>query len=280
MVAFENLTQHTGAEILGVDLTQPVSKEDVAEIYNVFVNRTMIVFRGQELEQEDLVRATQVFGDPGEYDRPKEFHTEGQKRQHSNVMLITNIREDGKPIGALPDGEMWFHHDTIHREVPHRATLLYSVEIPTHGGETLFANLFAAYDALPQDLKSALDGRLAGHSFNYGSQKKGDPNAVAARSQSVHPAIRTHEDNGQKAIYVDRLMTTHLVDVPEDESDEILARVFDHIEKPEFVYEHVWKKGDLIMWDNRSSIHARKDFPDNQVRLMWRTTLAGSVKPY
>lgn len=280
MVAFENLSKHTGAEILGVDLRTPLAREDVQEIYKIFLNRTVIVFRGQNLSQDDLVRATANFGNPGEYDRPKEYHSDVQKRTHEKIMLITNIREDGKPIGALPDGEMWFHHDTIHRQIPHKGTLLYSVEVPSHGGETLFSNLFAAYDALPADLKAALDGRMAVNAFNYGSTKKGDPNALAARAEAVHPAIRTHEESGRKAIFVDRLMTYKLLDMPEDESTEVLERVFDHIEKPEFIYEHCWKKGDLVMWDNRSSIHSRKDFPAEQVRLMWRTTLAGAVKPF
>ncbi|MFM1813405.1 MAG: hypothetical protein RLZ98_100 [Pseudomonadota bacterium] len=279
MVAFENLTEHTGAEILGIDLRHPLSKEDAAEIYSVFLNRTVIVFRGQDLTQDELVRTTASFGELGEYDRPAEFHNAGQRRTHPRVMLITNIREDGQPIGALPDGEMWFHHDKIHRPNPDKATLLYSVQIPTWGGETMFSNLMAAYQALPADLKKAVDGRMAAHSFNYGSQKKDDPNALAAQSQSVHPAVITSDENGQKALYVDRLMTTRLLDMPEDESDEILNRLFDHIEKPEFVYEHVWKKGDLVMWDNRTSIHARKDFPADQTRLMWRTTIAGSGKP-
>ena len=280
MISFRNLAEHTGAEVLGVNLQDKLSPQDVHEIYKVFLDRTIILFRGQNLEQDDLVRATENFGNPGEYDRPKEFRPIGQRRGHSRVMLITNIRENGEPIGALPDGEMWFHHDTIHREIPHKATLLYSVEIPSHGGETLFANLQAAYDALPPELKSALEGRRAAHLFNYGSTKKNDPNAVAAKSQSEHPAIITSDETGRKAIYVDRLMTTHLIGLPEDESDDILERVFDHIEKPEFVYEHVWQKGDLVMWDNRTSIHARKDFPADQVRLMWRTTLAGSVRPH
>ncbi|HSG94542.1 MAG TPA: TauD/TfdA family dioxygenase, partial [Afifellaceae bacterium] len=186
---------------------------------------------------------------------------------------------DGKPIGALPDGEMWFHHDTIHREIPHKATLLYAVEVPTYGGNTMFSNLCAAYDALPADLKNALDGRQALNAFSYGSQKKDDKNAVAARSQAIHPAVRTHEETGRKAIFVDRLMTQCLVDMPEHESDDILGRVFDHIEQPEFLYEHQWQKGDLVMWDNRSSIHARRDFPADQIRMMWRTTLAGDTPP-
>ena len=279
MLDHRKLSPHTGVEVLGVDLSQPLPKATVDEIWRLFVEHTIILFRGQRLDQEQLVRATGQFGRVAEITRPKDVQTSGQRKLLPQIMLITNIREDGKPIGAHPDGEMWFHHDTIHREIPTRATLLYALEIPTYGGNTAFANLFAAYDALPPDLKRALEGRKAYNAFLYGSNKKGDPHATNAVSHAVHPAIRKHEANGKKAIYVDRLMTQHLVDVPVAESEEILAKVFDFIEREEFVYEHVWKKGDVVMWDNGSSIHARRDFPADQIRLMWRTTLAGDVRP-
>lgn len=278
-VEYRKLSKHTGAEILGIDLNQQIPQETIQEIWKIFVDHTVVLFRGQKLEQPDLVRATSQFGACGEYDRPAEFHTSGQKKVLPQIMLITNIRENGEPIGSLPDGEMWFHHDTIHREVPTKATLLYALEVPTYGGNTAFANLFAAYEALPADLKEGLEGRKAYNAFLYGSNKKGDPHATKAVSYAIHPAIRRHEDSGRKAIYVDRLMTHHLVDEPESKSQDILERVFDFIERDEFVYEHVWRKGDVVMWDNRSSIHARRDFPGDQVRLMWRTTIAGDVRP-
>jgi taurine dioxygenase len=240
----------------------------------------VVLFRGQKLEQADLVRATSQFGECGEYDRPAAFHTSGQKKVLPQIMLITNIRENGEPIGSLPDGEMWFHHDTIHRKVPHKATLLYSVEIPSWGGNTVFSNLMAAWDALPSDLKQAIEGRMVYNAFSYGSTRKGDPNAVAARSHAIHPAVRVCPDNGRKAIYIDRLMSQHIVDMPEAQSEAILSRIYDFIEREEFCYEHVWKKGDVLMWDNRTSVHARRDFPADQTRLMWRTTLADTVAPY
>lgn len=279
-VEYRKLSKHTGAEIIGIDLNQQIPQETIREIWKIFVDHTVVLFRGQKLEQPDLVRATSQFGECGEYDRPAAFHTSGQKKVLPQIMLITNIRENGEPIGSLPDGEMWFHHDTIHRKVPHKATMLYSVEVPTWGGNTVFSNLMAAYDALPDDLRKGLEGRTAYNAYNYGGVKKGDPNATAARSYAEHPAVRINPDNGRKAIFVDRLMTQHLVDVPEKESESILERVFDHIEREEFCYDHVWKKGDVLMWDNRTSIHARRDFPADQVRLMWRTTLSDTMAPY
>ena len=275
MVEFRKLSKHTGVEVMGLDLRAPQSEETTREIQKLFADNCVILFRGQKLTQEELVRATSLFGEVAKYDRPADLQTEQQKRQLPQVMLITNIREDGKPIGALPDGEMWFHHDMIHNELPHKATMLYSVQIPTHGGETVFSNLFAAHDALPAHLKSKLEGRMAVNAFNYGARFKGDPDAMKMRKQAIHPAIRMHPDNGRKALYVDRLMTQSIVGLPEDESEKVLEQVFDFIESEEFCYEHSWKVGDVLMWDNRSSIHARRDFPADQIRLMWRTTLKG-----
>jgi len=279
MVEYAKLSPHTGVEILGVDMSRPVPQETIAEIYRLFLDHCVILFRNQNLAQEDLVRATGQFGRCADYDRPMDLRSDTQRRTLPQVMLITNIREDGKPIGALPDGEMWFHHDMIHSELPHKATLLYSVEIPSWGGETLFSNLYAAYETLPDDIKEALRGRMALNAFNYGSRFKGDPEGLATRKQAIHPALYSHEESGRKAVYVDRLMTHSLIGLPKAESDALLERIFDHIEKEEFIYEHKWRKGDLLMWDNRSSIHARKDFPADQTRLMWRTTLAGDARP-
>jgi taurine dioxygenase len=257
-------------------LRNPQSESTMDELRRLFVDNCVILFRGQMLTQDELVRATAMFGEVANYDRPADLQSEQQKKQLPQVMLITNIREDGKPIGALPDGEMWFHHDMIHNERPHKATMLYSIEIPTWGGNTVFSNLFAAYDALPDDLREKLEGRMALNAFNYGARFKGDPDAAKTRKQAVHPAIRVHEDTGRKAVYVDRLMTQSLLGLPDEESDAILDRVFDHIEQDEFCYDHAWRKGDVLLWDNRSSIHARRDFPADQIRLMWRTTLVGA----
>ena len=279
MVEFRKLSGHTGAEILGVDLARPIAKSTADGIMQILTDHCVVLLRGQTLDQQALVRATSQFGICPDNIRPKAVQSEQQKKMLPQIMLVTNIREDGTPIGAHPDGEMWFHHDTIHLEVPHRATLLHALAVPTYGGNTVFSNLFAAYDALPADLKAALDGAKAYNAFLYGANKKGDPHATKALSFSIHPAIRTHPGNGRKAIYVDRLMTHHLLDVAQAESDAVLERVFDFIERDEFVYEHVWTKGDVVMWDNISSIHARRDFPGDQIRLMWRTTLAGDARP-
>ncbi|MEN9708586.1 MAG: hypothetical protein RIQ68_994 [Pseudomonadota bacterium] len=274
------LTKHIGAELRGIDLRQPLDEATRAAIYKAWLDHLVIVFPDQKLEQEDLLRVSSYFGEIGALRRPPKFFPPGFNRLLPNIMLISNIRENGEPIGALPDGEMMFHHDMIHAPIPHNGTFLYSVEIPTHGGNTLFASGYAAYDTLDPALRDKLEGKTALHLYNYGSTKKGDGHGTEAFGESKHPLFRTHEETKRKAIYVNRLMTTGIEGMSEEESQPLLDAVFDHAEKPEFVYEHVWSVGDLLLWDNRCSSHARTDFPADQRRLMLRTTIEGTVKPY
>lgn len=274
------LTKHIGAELRGIDLRQPLDEASQKAIYKAWLDHLVIVFPDQKLEQEDLLRVSSYFGEIGALRRPPKFFPPGFNRLLPNIMLISNIRENGEPIGALPDGEMMFHHDMIHAPIPHNGTFLYSVEIPTHGGNTLFASGYAAYDTLDPALRDKLEGKTALHLYNYGSTKKGDGHGTEAFGESKHPLFRTHEETKRKAIYVNRLMTTGIEGMSEEESQPLLDAVFDHAEKPEFVYEHVWSVGDLLLWDNRCSSHARTDFPADQRRLMLRTTIEGTVKPY
>ena len=216
----------------------------------------------------------------GALSRPSKYFPKGYSKLLPGIMMISNIRENGEPIGALPDGEMMFHHDMIHAEVPSKATLLYSVEIPSAGGNTLFASGYAAYDTLDPAIRNRLEGKKALHHYNYGTTIRGGKMGTEAFAEFAHPVFRTHEDTGKKAIYVNRLMTVKVLDMPEDESDRLLNAVFDHAEKREFVYEHAWHTGDLLLWDNRCSSHARTDFPSTERRLMLRTTVQGTVRPY
>jgi len=274
------LSKHIGAEIRGIDLRDRPDDATIRAIYQAWLDHLVIVFPGQSLSQEDLLRVTGYFGELSELSRPAKYFPKGYSRLLPGIMLISNIRENGEPIGALPDGEMMFHHDMIHAEVPSKGTLLYSVEIPSTGGNTLFASGYAAYDTLDPKIRAKLEGRKAMHHYNYGSTQRGDSRGTEAFAESVHPAFRTQEDTGRKAIYVNRLMTVGIVDMPQEESGPLLNAVFDHAEKPEFVYEHVWRVGDLLLWDNRCSTHARTDFPSTERRLMLRTTVRGTVRPY
>jgi taurine dioxygenase len=274
------LTRHIGAEIRGIDLRERPDDDTVRAIYQAWLDHLVIVFPGQQLSQEDFIRVTGYFGEIGEISRPPKYFPKGYSRLLPGIMMISNIRENGEPIGALPDGEMMFHHDMIHAAVPSKGTLLYSVEIPSAGGNTLFASGYAAYDTLDPAIRDRLEGRLAKHHYNYGSTVRGDSRGTEAFAESTHPVFRTHDDTGRKAVYVNRLMTVGIVDMPQAEADDLLNTVFDHSEQRAFVYEHVWRMGDLLLWDNRCSTHARTDFPSTERRLMLRTTVKGTARPY
>jgi taurine dioxygenase len=192
------------------------------------------------------------------------------------VMIISNIREDGKQIGALPDGEMHFHTDQCHQERPAKATMLYSIEVPSVGGNTLFANAYAAYDTLPDAIKRKIEGRKALNAYDYDA-------AATIRGTKLrdgvpsywHPIVRTHPATGRKALYVNRLMTIAIEGMADDEAEDVLNTLFDHQEQRKFVYEHVWRVNDLLLWDNRCTLHARTDFSDKERRLMRRVAILG-----
>jgi taurine dioxygenase len=277
---FVPLTKYIGCEVKGIDLREPVPPATAAAIYRAWLDRAVLLFRDQDLSQEDLIRVTGIFGEFAPLGRPKHTLPSGFSKILPNIMLISNIRENGETIGALPDGEMMFHHDTIHRDEPHKATLLYSVEIPTYGGDTLFASGTAAYDTLDPAMKKRLAGLKAVNFYVYNSVRRNDKQGVDATSQAVHPVVRTHEETGRKSLYVNRLMSVRIDGMATAESDALLDFLFDRCEKPEFVYAHVWQKRDLIVWDNRCSSHARTDFPSDQRRLLLRTTVKGTCKPY
>ncbi len=273
------LGRHIGAEIRGVDLSRPLTREVRDAIHAAWLDHLVLLFRDQELTQQNLLDVTTIFGRIGQLARPKAFRPPGFDGLLDNIMLISNIRENGEPIGALPDGEMMFHHDMLHAAIPHKGTCLYSVEVPSHGGDTVFANGYAAYETLPEAVRAPLEGKRAFHHYNYGSTQKGDGKGTAAFAQSSHPVFRTHDETGRKAIYVNRLMTERVEGLSGEESARLLAEVYDHAEKADWLYAHVWRPRDLLIWDNRCSMHARTDFPAGERRLMLRTTVEGEAAP-
>jgi alpha-ketoglutarate-dependent taurine dioxygenase len=264
------LSSALGAEILGLDLRDDIDARVFAQIRDAWHQNLVIVLRGQNMSEEDQVRFAEKFGPPAM------IHTKQFVRNHPAVMLISNIREDGKPIGALPDGEMHFHTDQCHQERPAMASMLYALEVPPAGGNTLFANGYTAYETLPPEIKRRIDGRKALNAYDYetAATKRGTRLSQSVPSYA-HPVVRTHPATGRKALYVNRLMTVRIEGLPAQESEDLLAMLFDHQERREFIYEHVWRVGDLVIWDNRCTLHARTDFSPDERRLMRRVTILG-----
>jgi taurine dioxygenase len=269
------LSPALGAEIRGVDLSQPLDDATFEAIRDCWHEHGVLCIPGQKLEEADQIRFAERFGElamgSSEYAKSK---------SHPAIMYITNEKEDGKYIGALPDGEMYFHSDMCYVERPSMATLLYAMVIPSEGGNTLFANMYKAYETLPQETRQRLAGLKAVTSYEPGEsapmtgmRTRVQPSPTA-RSYA-QPLVCTHPVTGKKALYVNRLMTEYIVGMPREESNALLESLFDHQEQRQFIYEHRWTVGDLIMWDNRCILHARGDFNANELRKLRRVTVKG-----
>jgi taurine dioxygenase len=273
------LSPALGAEIGGADIAAGIDDADFAAVESAWHKSALILLRDQHIDEDQQVAFGARFGSLAPWSRfADKVPTEDGRNPY--IMLVTNIQENGEYVGTLPDGDIEFHSDGIYVEEPLAATMLYCVTPTVHGGETAFANMYAAYDTLPADLKARVDGHKALHAFTYNStraadneQRKAKPEDVA---QCVHPVVRTHPVTRRKALYVNRLMTQEIVGLPPTESRDVLEALYRHIEKPAFIYEHRWRAGDVLLWDNRCLAHARRDFPPNETRLMKRLTIQGT----
>jgi taurine dioxygenase len=277
------LSPACGAEISGIDVTKPLSAHEVSAIREAWNKHIVLVFRGQQVSQEDQLRFASYFGDLGSRKKAPEAlraRAEGVQQDHEKVLLVTNIKVDGQPIGAFGDGEFWFHIDSGYSARPYKYTFLYALELPSRGGNTMFSNMYKAYEAVPPELKEKLKGRKALHIHEYNRAKQaGSAGDISGIPHYFHPIFVTHPETGRKTLFVDRLMTTRIDDVSQDDSDAILNQLYDIGERPEFIFEHEWKLGDFLMWDNRCTIHARTDFPKEDRRLLRRCTVEGET-PY
>ena len=269
-LAITPLSDALAAEIGGIDLSRPMDAQTTQSIRRAWLDHLVVVFRGRPLSQDDQERFCQAFG---EFERVKSGRSMDDGNPH--VMFVSNVTDEGFKT-TLEDGEMWFHSDQCYYEQPVSATTLYAEEIPSRGGNTRFANCYAAYETLPEDIKRRIQGRKALNAYDYGDQMLVKESARPSDApQFTHPVVRTHPETGRKAIYVNRLMTEHIIDLDRDESDELLETLYSHVEQPQFVYEHVWRPGDLVMWDNRCTLHARTDFDPVERRKLRRMTIKG-----
>jgi taurine dioxygenase len=272
------LSKALGAEITDIDLSKPLDETSAKAIRDAFDRHIFVVFRSQELSEEDQLRAASYFGKVHVRRRPTATRDPGGAFD-TPFMLVTNIVENGKSIGVFGDGEMWFHHDTSYYPEPHRATLLYSMKLPSWGGNTCFSNMYKAYENIPGPLRDKLEGKTVLQVHDYKRRERLDLDKIDLNSVRHHeqPIFITHPATGRKALYISRLMSARIIGLPREESEAVLEQLFDISENPAIVYEHEWKLGDLVIWDNWCSIHARKDFPRDEPRLMRRLTIEGQA---
>jgi len=267
-----------GAEVTDIDLREPLADAAIKAIRDAFDRHIVLCIRGQELSEDDQLRAAGYFGKVHVRRKPANGRDPGGQWD-TPFMLVTNIVEGGKPIGVFGDGEMWFHHDTSYYPEPHRATLLYAMKLPSWGGNTCFSNMYQAYENIPRALRDRLEGRKILQVHDYKRRERLDLDTIDLNSVRNHaqPIFITHPATGRKALYVSRLMSARIEGLSREESDAALDQLFAISEDPSIVYEHQWKLGDLVIWDNWCSIHARKDFPREEPRLMRRLTIEGQA---
>jgi taurine dioxygenase len=272
-IQINRLSDAIGAEIRGVDLREELDDETVGVLLDAWHEHQILLFRDQDISNDQQRAFAENFGVLGSRFRPGTQPPELDE-YGPNVMLVSNIRKDGKPIGSLPDGEMMFHSDTPYFERPAKATILYAIEITSWGGHTQFSNSYTAAETLPKDVKRRLAGRKGMQVYEYGTCiKDKDKYDRENFPYFAHPVFRKHPATGKSALYVSELMTEEIVGLPVKESDELLQFLFEHQRNPDFIWEHAWVPGDLLMWDNRCSVHARTDFPRNERRMLRRLTV-------
>jgi taurine dioxygenase len=277
-ITLRPLSEVFGVEVLGVDLHLPVSAATVRVLNAALDEHTILLFRDQDLNEADQLGLADLFGGLSLRSRPDHKRAEDNPYAEK-IGLVTNIRKNGKPIGSLPDGELWFHHDGSFVELPYRATLLYAVEVPEDGGHTLFANMYQAYDDLTDEMKQRLKGLTCLNIFDHRSTASpADPDQdLSAVRHARHPAVVRHPNNGRAALYVSPLLTARIEGLAREESEQLLAELFKYTENQKIIYEHVWRPGDLVIWDNWGSTHARTDFPAEQTRLLRRSIVKGQA---
>ena len=274
------LSEHFGVEVVGLDLRERLDASDFERVRRAWFEHAVIVFRDQDLPPGAQVAFTRRFGD-------LQIHvlTQFQLPDHPEVLLLSNEkRADGTPVGFEDAGRYW-HSDLSYDAHPSLGTLLYAVRIPPEGGDTLFVDMYRAYETLPEATRRRIDGRVAVHSYvrNYekNESKPGiRPKLTAeqkARLPDVrHPIVRTNEDTGRKALFVNPGFTFAIEGMDEFEGAALLQELFDHCLKPELRYTHVWQDHDFLCWDNRGTMHHATLYDPAYIRHMHRTTIKGA----
>jgi taurine dioxygenase len=262
------LTPDIGAQVTGLD-PSAITPADRAALRAAWNAYHVLVMRDTPLSEEAEIDFGASFGSVIISRSPAT-----PLKVRPEIMVISNIRDDGGlALGTLPDGEMDWHYDGMHQEKPYTGGILHALEVPTSGGETRFANMCAVFASLPEGLRRKIDGLTAESVYDYTATDRKDKVRNADAPRAVHPVVRVHEESGKKALFVCRLMTERIVELPEAESDAVLEELFGYIERATAVYEHSWRPGDTVIWDNRCVTHARNDFDPRQRRYLKRVSV-------
>ncbi len=268
------LTEHTGAEVRGVDLREPIDDATHAALNRAFVNHHVLVIRGQEYMPEQFKRAAQVFGTLQQHDK-KQHHVQG----YPDVYYVSNDEFlNGKRV--IP-GET-FHTDHSNHQAPPKATTLFAVQLPSRGGDTQYVNMHRAYDELSDAVKRRIDGLKAVHVYlsKYSPRALGpiDEASLRAAPHGIHPLVHTHRDNGRKALYLNPVRMESIGGMEDKDALALIADLMQHATQQKYEYRHQWRHGDMVIWDNRSVMHqANPDYDMAERRYLYRLMLQGAT---
>ena len=267
-----------GAEVFGLDLSRPLSADDFARLHRAHLDHHLLIFRDMRITPTQQVEFSRRFG-------PLQIHVLRQFQLPSDpeILIISNIKENNQPVGLGDAGHFW-HSDLSYKEIPSLGSMLHAQELPQDGGDTLFANQHTAWESLPQALKDQVAHLSAEHSYlaKYAELQRRNPwrpNLTQAQIDEVkpvvQPVVRVHPETGRRALFVSEHFTTRIVGLAQEESDALLAELFDYSTRAEHVYRHQWQPHDMVFWDNRSLMHLAAGCPEDQRRLLYRTTIEG-----
>lgn len=267
-----------GADIAGIDLAQPLGDATFAAIERAWMDHLVLRFRGQRLDDDQLMRFSARFG---QLDRaPIPAGTTSEARPNEWVSIISNVKQDGKPIGGLGSYESLWHTDMSYNDEPPIASLLHAHEVPPAGGDTSFCNMYRAFETLPPALAARIAGLTCRHDSSrnsVGELRRGFAEVEDPRDApgAVHPLVRTHPVTRRKALFLGRRRNASITGLALAESEALLDELWAHATQPAFCWTQRWRVGDLLIWDNRCAMHRRDGFDDSARRVMHRTQICG-----
>jgi len=270
-----------GAEVRVGDL-RTLDNVGFAHVVEAWREHSVVLLRNQALSDHDLIAFSRRFGalDWAPIQENGRRFVEGMPE----IYIVSNVKVNGEAIGSLGDGEAVWHTDMSYLDVPPKASMLYALEIPPQGGNTSFCCMYSIYEALPATLKARIAGLKIKHDGTYNSggyvrqgvTPTGDPRTSAG---ALHPLVCTHPDTGRRMLYLGRRRNAYLAGLELAESETLLDELWSHVARREFSWEHVWRVGDLVLWDNRCTMHRRDAFDPTARRIMHRTQIKGETRP-
>jgi taurine dioxygenase len=273
--------QALGAEIGDVDLKN-LSDAEFAAIHQAWLDHLVILIRGQQLTDEDLIAFSRRFGDLDW--APVQETGRRFVAGHPEIYVVSNIVENGIPIGSLGAGEAVWHTDMSYLEDPPKASLLYALEVPPAGGNTYFCNMYRAYELLSSEMKRRIEGLQLKHdgTYNSGGYVRQGVTAVddpVTSPGAYHPLVCTHPESGRRALYLGRRRNAYIGGLPLAESEALLEELWVAATDPGIAWGHEWQVGDVVLWDNRCAMHRRDPFDSDSRRLLHRTQIKSETRP-